>query len=80
MGYLSEKDRNVGKEIPGFYAEDMERYYPDGVRYNSDGLPEDWNERKVMPAILKLLQEQKKQIDILNERTEKLEQIIRGEE
>ena len=92
-GYLDNNDRLVGKPIPGFYAENVRMLYPDGVRYDADGYAEDWNERTLIPAMLKLIQEQKKQIDILEtttqeqsnkiasleERISKLEQLIGGE-
>lgn len=78
-GYLDENDRLVGKQIPGFYAENVQMLYPDGVRYDADGYAEDWNERTIIPAMLKLIQEQKSQIDNLEDRLSKLEQLIGGE-
>lgn len=75
-GYLKENDRLVGKPIPGFYAENVRMLYPDGVRYDNDGYAEDWNERTMIPAMLKLIQEQHKQIDALRESQTSLEQRI----
>lgn len=79
-GYLSKNDRFVGKPMPGFYAEDVYKYFPEAAQINQDGVPEDWNHRIIIPAMLKLIQDQKKMIDNLAEKTECLEQIIRGEE
>lgn len=55
-GYLPETDELCGKEIPGFYAEDMAEHYKMGARYK-DGMPEDWREKMVIPAIVRLLQD-----------------------
>lgn len=60
-GYLTETDELYGKEIPGFYAEDMAEHYKMGVRYK-DGIPEDWREKMVIPAIVKLLQDHEERI------------------
>ena len=79
-GYLNRSDRFVGKPMPGFYAEDVYEKFPEAAQINQNGEPEDWNYRTIIPAMLKLIQDQKNTIDNLNERTEKLEQIIRGEE
>lgn len=56
-GYLRYDDVLVGKAIPGFYAEDVEKYYPVAVQRNEDGTVEDWNYRMMIPAMLKLIQE-----------------------
>lgn len=56
-GYLRYDDVLVGKAIPGFYAEDVEKYYPVAVQRNEEGLVEDWNYRMMIPAMLKLIQE-----------------------
>lgn len=56
-GYLRYDDVLAGKAIPGFYAEDVETYYPVAVQRNEDGSVEDWNYRMMIPAMLKLIQE-----------------------
>lgn len=50
----------------GFIAEDVAAVFPEAVMYNNSGLIESWNERKMIPALLALIQEQ-------NERIKKLE-------
>ena len=60
--YLSSEDLNYGKKVIGLIAEDVEKYYPIGASYNEDGTIENWNERFVIPGMLKLIQEQHKQI------------------
>ena len=61
-GYLGPTDRNIGKEIPGFYAEDVEMVNPILCTYNENGLVEDWNERMLIPYMLKMIQIQQDQI------------------
>lgn len=60
-GYL-EKDSAV--PIPGLYAEDVEQYLPLAARYQN-GLIEDWNERAVIPYLIKAIQLQHKEIEAL---------------
>ena len=66
-GYLGEKDRRLGETFIGFIAEDVECVYPWAVDYDDDGRPETWNERVLIPAMLKLIQEQNKRIKRLEE-------------
>lgn len=60
-GYL-EKDSAV--PIPGLYAEDVEQYLPLAIRYQN-GLIEDWNERAVIPYLIKAIQLQHEEIEAL---------------
>lgn len=60
-GYL-EKDSAV--PIPGLYAEDVEQYLPLAARYQN-GLIEDWNERAVIPYLIKAIQLQHDEIEAL---------------
>lgn len=60
-GYL-EKDSAV--PIPGLYAEDVEQYLPLAARYQN-GLIEDWNERALIPYLLKAIQLQHEEIEAL---------------
>lgn len=61
-GYLAEDDQMNGKPVPGMYAEDVAKYYPVGAYNNEEGLVENWNERMIIPAMLKLLQNLYKRI------------------
>ena len=38
---------------------------PNAVIYDEDGRPESWQDRIMIPAMLKLIQDQKKQLDAL---------------
>lgn len=62
-GYLSEQDERYGKEMPMFIAEDIDRRFPIAVDHNTDGLPENWNERIMIPAMFAMIKSQKEQLD-----------------
>ena len=75
-GYL-EKDSAV--PIPGLYAEDVEQYLPLAARYQN-GLIEDWNERAVIPYLIKAIQLQHEEIEALKRKvTWKLYERTKGE-
>ena len=71
--YLDMEDRRYDKTVPGFIAEEVEEVFPIAVDYEDDELPCDWNARYMLPPMLKLIQDQKKEIDELRERIEALE-------
>ena len=69
--------------LPGFIAEDVAEIYPAAVIHDADGNIENWDERRIIPGMLKLIQEQKEQIDkqaeqiaMLEERLAKLEKMM----
>ena len=73
------------KPVPGFYAEDVYKQYPEGVIFNEDGQIEDWNYRTMIPAMMKVIQDQNERINTLedtvnalNERLNKLEGMLKG--
>ena len=70
-GYLHEGDRNEGRDRIGLIVEDVEEIYPDAVNYDENGEPEMWNDQILIPAMLKLIQEQ-------NKRLRKLEEAVTG--
>lgn len=71
--YLSEDDQNYGKDVIGFIAEDMAEKYPVAVNYDDEGKPEMWQSNYLIPAMMKLIQNQKKEIDELRARLDRLE-------
>lgn len=75
-GYLAPGDRFEGKPLPGFYAEDVYDAFPEGAILNESGQVEDWNYRTMVPAMMKLIQDQQETINSLIKRIERLE---RGE-
>ena len=58
--------------IPGIIAEDVEEIYPSAVIHNEDGGVESWDERRIIPGMLALIQEQEKRIRKLESALEKL--------
>lgn len=75
-GYLFPTDFLVDKEIPGFYAEDVEEVNPILCQYNEDGSVEDWNYRTMIPYMLKTIQIQQNRIDDLQSQINELKTII----
>jgi hypothetical protein len=66
--YLSENDKRYQKDIIGFIAEDVAEIYECAVQYNEKGQPEMWNSNVMIPALLKLIQEQNERIKALEEK------------
>ena len=71
-GYISEDDERYGKDVIGFIAEDVDELYPIAVRHE-DGKAEMWESNYIIPAMMKLIQNQKKDIDELRARLDRLE-------
>lgn len=75
-GYLAKGDERVDVEFPMFIAEDVDKYFPLAVDHNTDGLPENWNERIMIPAMFAMIKSQKEQLDrqekLINQLYEKL--------
>ena len=65
-----------GKTLPGFIAEDVEEIYPAAVIHGPDGQVESWDERRLIPGMLSLIQEQRAEIDTLKNRVERLEKLV----
>lgn len=75
-GYLREGDQDCERIIPGFYAELVEKYFPEAVRYDEKKRVADWDPKKLVPAMLKLIQLQKEQLDRQEEHLSKIESIL----
>ena len=69
-GYLRDGDIYEGKERIGLIVEDVAEIYPDAVNYDASGQAEMWNSQILLPAMLKLIQEQ-------NERIKRLEEALK---
>ena len=65
-----------GQTLPGFIAEEVAAVYPSAVIRDQEGRIESWDERRILPGMLALVQEQKKTIDSLQARIEKLESLV----
>lgn len=75
-GIVDLDDEDKGKIEPGFYAELIKKYFPSAVVYNDKGQVQDWDVRKLVPAMLKLIQLQKEQLDRQEEHLSKIESIL----
>lgn len=65
---LDEDDCRYLKDMPMFIIEEMDEIYPIAVDKCSDNVKEwAWNERYLIPSMLKLIQDQKKEIDTLKD-------------
>ena len=60
--YLSKEDRNYGKRMIGFIAEEVEKVYPKACQYDETGRTEMWNIQIIVPAMLKLIQNQQRDL------------------
>ena len=79
-GYLSDEDRKIGVSIPGFYAEDVDKYLPDVADYIEDDegnlIPENWDERTLIPYMVKCIQIQHEEIETLKYNQQKILQAL----
>ena len=69
---LPETDARYRMDLPGFIVEDLEEVYPIAVDKDENGKPFAWNSRYLIPPMLKLLQDQKKEIDSLKASIEEI--------
>ena len=90
LDYIEPDDQRYGETVCGFIAEEVEKIYPVACEYNSDGMPENWDIRYIVPPMLSLIQEQHKEIeqlksdnfalkgelDIIKQRLSKLEEKL----
>lgn len=75
-GILDDDNEDCHRTIPGFYAELVDKYFPEAVVHDEKGRVNDWDVRKLVPAMLKLIQLQKEQLDRQEERLSKIESIL----
>ena len=70
--YLEENDQRYGVDCIGFIAEQVNDVYPIAADRET-GEPRNWEMRYIIPPMLALIQQQKKKIDELESRINKLE-------
>ena len=62
--------------LPGFIAEEVDEIYPAAVIHNEEGEIESWDERRIIPGMLQLIQEQHEEIENLKATVSKLEALV----
>lgn len=75
--YIDKNDARYGKDCIGFIAEQVHEVYPIAADMET-GMPTNWEERYLIPPMLKLIQDQKKEIDKLKESIEALKGEIQN--
>lgn len=62
------EDEHIKKqdEVIGILADDIERFYPVAAMHDRYGFIKNWDERYLIPPMLFLIQEQQKEMDIMN--------------
>ena len=78
--FLASDDPNRGKDLIGFIVEDLDEIYPAAVSKEDQEESETWtwSPIRMIPGMLQLIQDQKKEIDDLKERLEKVELLTKG--
>ena len=73
------RDEHFSKNNPlasttyiGFIAEDVKQHYPIAALINDEGYAESWDERTIIPPMLKLIQNQHKDIELLKQQINSL--------
>lgn len=64
-GVLAEEDNWNNQELIGFIAEDINEKYPLAVTIDEEGRPDSWNYNVVIPAMMYLIKDLYKKIEIL---------------
>lgn len=75
-GYLAEGDKNEGRYLPMFIAEDVEEHFPQAATHVNNQI-EDWNYRMMIPAMFAMIKQQKSEIDNLKEDIKELRKIMK---
>lgn len=75
-GHLSKTDQRYGKKFIGLLAEDIKMKYPIAANMGEDGFVENYNIDILVPAMLKLIQSQKKRLDEQELRIKELEDKV----
>ncbi len=70
--WFSYIDENLAeKPVPGFYAKEIATLYPSVATYNDDNA-EDWSEKKLIPIMVKAIQQCHKRINELEREVNEL--------
>ena len=67
-----------GQTLPGLIAEDVAEIYPAAAIRDAEGNVESWDERRIIPGMLALIQEQQRRIDKLEAQLAQLLDRLEG--
>lgn len=73
---LEDGDDLCNRDVIGFMADEVASIYPRACAYDKDGTPTSWNPNVIIPAMLQLIKDQKKEIDELSKCMKQLISII----
>lgn len=78
--FLKKPEGTKMPTVIGLIAEDVEEIYPCAAEYDEEtGEVENWNYRYLIPPMLKLIQEQKKEIDCMKDEIREIKNFINME-
>ena len=77
-GYISAEDPRCGEKFLGFVVEDFENVYPWAIDYDDQGRPEMWNSNILIPAMMKLIQNQHEDIENLKKDIAEIKEMLKG--
>lgn len=75
-GHKLQYEDMEGQTLPGFIAEDVDRVYPSAVIHDEQGRVESWDERRIVPGMLALIQEQHREIDALKAEIKSIKEAL----
>ncbi len=75
-GHLDSEDLRANKDLIGFIVEDLIKQYPIAVNLDEFGLPDSWEPAYMIPPMLKLIQDQKKEIEELKSDLSSIKEIL----
>ena len=64
-GHIAPGDEREEKHMPGFIAEEVDELFPIAAIHDEEGRPTDWDARVIVPMMLKLIQDQHKEIEAI---------------
>ena len=73
---LEDGDDLKDKTVIGFMADEVASIYPRACACDSDGTPTSWNPNIIIPAMLALIKDHRKQIDELSRKIKELETAL----
>ena len=71
--HLEQGDFNKGRNVLGLIAEDVDRDYQIAAYHDNNGEVVNWDYAILVPALIKMVQEQHEDIEILKEKLDNLE-------